>query len=74
MLLGTAGAVMIAWEIRQFVIFPAQAYPDWFIGGDVVPVELTGAPPGGTAWHSRCCAWWWRPPRSPAPSTSGRWA
>ncbi|MER5898265.1 hypothetical protein [Streptomyces sp. NPDC001876] len=46
LVLGASGAVLIAWEIRQFVTLPSAVYPDWFIGGDAVRVELTSAPPG----------------------------
>ncbi|MEU1126207.1 hypothetical protein ABZ371_22245 [Streptomyces sp. NPDC005899] len=44
--LGAAGAVLLAWEIRQFVTFPSRLYPGWFTGSSAVRVELTGAPPG----------------------------
>lgn len=47
--LGAAGAVMIAWEIRQVFTYPAALYPDWFVGGPGVRMELTAAPPGWTA-------------------------
>lgn len=46
LVLGASGAVLVAWEVRQFITFPSSAYPDWFIGGQDVPVELTVAPPG----------------------------
>ncbi|MER5633106.1 hypothetical protein [Streptomyces nitrosporeus] len=47
--LGTAGAVSVAWEIRRLFVLPDAVYPDWFTGGDAIPVSLTGAPPG---WNS----------------------
>ncbi|MFF3953352.1 hypothetical protein ACFYY1_09090 [Streptomyces sp. NPDC001890] len=43
--LGAAGAVTIAWEIRQAVRIP-YIYPDWFLGGDKVFQGLTDPPPG----------------------------
>ncbi|MFC8230986.1 hypothetical protein [Streptomyces sp. NPDC057287] len=46
---GASGAVMIAWEIRQFVTLPSALYPDWFIGGRLIPTGLTATPPG---WSS----------------------
>ncbi|MFD3655187.1 hypothetical protein [Streptomyces sp. NPDC058620] len=48
LMLGAAGAVMIAWEIRQLLTFPSSIYPDWFVGGPDVRMELTDAPPGWT--------------------------
>ncbi|WP_329040348.1 hypothetical protein OHT61_21000 [Streptomyces sp. NBC_00178] len=47
--LGISGAVLIAWEVRQFVTLPSALYPDWFIGGRVIRTGLTAAPPG---WSS----------------------
>ena len=47
--LGTSGAVMIAWEARQYFRLPGQFYPDWFTGGEVLTLGLTAAPPG---WSS----------------------
>lgn len=46
--LGAAGAVMIAWEVRQLLTFPSSVYPDWFVGGPNTRMELTDAPPGWT--------------------------
>ncbi|MDQ0794175.1 hypothetical protein [Streptomyces sp. B1I3] len=46
LVLGASGAVLIAWEVRQFLTFPSRLYPGWFIGSGTVRVELTGAPPG----------------------------
>ncbi|MCX5109596.1 hypothetical protein OOK13_13820 [Streptomyces sp. NBC_00378] len=43
--LGAAGAVTIAWEIRQAVRIP-YIYPDWFLGGDKIFQGLTDPPPG----------------------------
>ncbi|MFF5333018.1 hypothetical protein [Streptomyces sp. NPDC013181] len=43
--LGAAGAVLIAWEIRQMVRYP-ELFPEWFTGGDRIGQQLTGAPPG----------------------------
>ncbi|MEV6312696.1 hypothetical protein AB0M10_29420 [Streptomyces sp. NPDC051840] len=51
--LGISGAVVIAWEIRQFLTLPSVLYPDWFIGGRVVSIGLTAAPPG---WSSAVLA------------------
>lgn len=50
---GASGAVMIAWEVRQFLTLPSALYPDWFIGGRAVPTGLTAAPPG---WSSLALA------------------
>lgn len=52
LLLGAAGAVVIAWEIRQAVRFP-QVYPDWFLGGNRAMQALTDPPPG---WSSALVA------------------
>jgi len=49
LVLGTSGAVMIAWEIRQIFRLPDGLYPDWFIGGEALTLGLTAAPPG---WSS----------------------
>ncbi|MFD4031697.1 hypothetical protein ACFWVP_14535 [Streptomyces sp. NPDC058637] len=49
LLLGASGAVLIAWEIRQFVTLPSAFYPEWFTGGGIVRSGLTDAPPG---WSS----------------------
>ncbi|MEV7302238.1 hypothetical protein [Streptomyces clavifer] len=49
LVLGAAGAVLIAWEIRQFVTLPSAFYPDWFTGGGAVRSGLTDPPPG---WSS----------------------
>ncbi|TRV73575.1 hypothetical protein FKN01_27260 [Streptomyces sp. 130] len=40
-----AGAVLIAWEIRQVVRDP-YFFPDWYVGGDRIAQYLTGPPPG----------------------------
>ncbi|MFI5745076.1 hypothetical protein ACIBBE_03960 [Streptomyces sp. NPDC051644] len=45
LLLGAAGAVAIAWEIRQAVRFP-DIYPEWYVGGDRVLQGLIDPPPG----------------------------
>ncbi|MEU1089475.1 hypothetical protein ACFYPN_03815 [Streptomyces sp. NPDC005576] len=44
--LSASGAVLIAWEIRQFSVFPDEAYPDWYVGGRVFGVALVDAPAG----------------------------
>ncbi|WP_327177789.1 hypothetical protein OG599_22575 [Streptomyces sp. NBC_01335] len=44
--LGASGVVVIAWEIRQFFVFPDEFYPDWYIGGRVGGSTLVD-PPGG---------------------------
>ncbi|WP_327115049.1 hypothetical protein OG206_11730 [Streptomyces sp. NBC_01341] len=51
--LGISGAVLIAWEVRQFFTLPSALYPDWFIGGRVIQTGLTAAPPG---WSSSVLA------------------
>ncbi|GAA2996904.1 hypothetical protein [Streptomyces fulvorobeus] len=48
LMLGAAGAVMTAWEIRRLLTFPAGFRTDWFIGGPDVRTALTDAPPGWT--------------------------
>lgn len=48
LLLGAAGAVVIAWEIRQAVRIP-DIYPDWIVGGERVMQGLIDPPPG---WFS----------------------
>lgn len=50
LMLGAAGAVLIAWEIRQMVKYP-EIYPEWYVGGDArVPQGVVDPPPGwGTA-------------------------
>ncbi|MER7723931.1 hypothetical protein [Streptomyces sp. NPDC096323] len=46
LMLGAAGAVLIAWEIRQMVRYP-EIYPAWYVGGDDrVPHGVTDPPPG----------------------------
>ncbi|MFJ8883447.1 hypothetical protein ACIRJR_08530 [Streptomyces sp. NPDC102402] len=50
---GVSGAVLIAWEIRQFFTLPSELYPDWYIGGRVILTGLTAAPPG---WSSAALA------------------
>ncbi|MEU0303984.1 hypothetical protein ABZ252_31730 [Streptomyces sp. NPDC006175] len=47
--LGTSGAVLIAWEIRQLFTLPDALYPAWFIGGKTLTLGLTATPPG---WSS----------------------
>ncbi|MFD6530016.1 hypothetical protein [Streptomyces sp. NPDC060184] len=44
--LGTSGAVLIGWEIRQFFVFPDVAYPDWYLGGRVIGSTLVDTPGG----------------------------
>ncbi|MFF9568076.1 hypothetical protein [Streptomyces sp. NPDC014685] len=47
--LGAAGAVAVAWEIRQAVRFADarfDVYPDWYVGGDRVLHGLIDPPPG----------------------------
>ncbi|PZT76465.1 MULTISPECIES: hypothetical protein [unclassified Streptomyces] len=43
--LGAAGAVLIAWEIRQMARYP-ELFPEWYTGGDRIGQQLTGAPAG----------------------------
>ncbi|MFD7497668.1 hypothetical protein ACFV8T_35890 [Streptomyces sp. NPDC059832] len=50
--LGAAGAIVIAWEIRQATQISA-IYPDWFVGGDRVVQGLIDPPPG---WFSAVLA------------------
>lgn len=45
LVLCAAGAVLIAWEIRQMVRIP-ELFPDWYVGGDRIGQYLTGPPPG----------------------------
>ncbi|MEU9062734.1 hypothetical protein AB0D13_28690 [Streptomyces sp. NPDC048430] len=49
LVLGTSGAVLIAWEIRQLFTLPDAIYPAWFIGGEALTLGLTATPPG---WSS----------------------
>ncbi|MBM7437412.1 hypothetical protein [Streptomyces sp. HB132] len=49
LVLGAAGAVVIAWEVRQLFTLPDQVHTDWFIGGEALTLGLTAAPPG---WSS----------------------
>ncbi|MCX5399496.1 hypothetical protein [Streptomyces sp. NBC_00102] len=44
--LGSSGAVLIAWEIRQLFIYPDEVYPDWYLGGRVVGAMLVDVPAG----------------------------
>ncbi|MFC8591788.1 hypothetical protein [Streptomyces atroolivaceus] len=53
LVLGASGAVMAAWEIRQFSRLPGLLYPDWFLGGEAITTGLTAAPPG---WSSAVLA------------------
>ncbi|MEU1494998.1 hypothetical protein ABZ456_32740 [Streptomyces sp. NPDC005776] len=45
LMLGAAGAVLIAWEIRQMVKYP-EIYPEWYVGGDRIPHGVIDPPPG----------------------------
>ncbi|MFI6606245.1 hypothetical protein [Streptomyces sp. NPDC050507] len=55
LMLGAAGAVLIAWEIRQMVRYP-EIYPEWYVGGDRVPHGVIDPPPGwGTAALALIC-------------------
>ncbi|MEW2178356.1 hypothetical protein AB0890_18725 [Streptomyces sp. NPDC005406] len=55
LMLGAAGAVLIAWEIRQMVRFP-EIYPEWYVGGERVPQGAIDPPPGwGTAALALLC-------------------
>lgn len=55
LMLGAAGAVLIAWEIRQMVRYP-EIYPEWYVGGDRVPHGVIDPPPGwGTAALALLC-------------------
>ncbi|MFJ6849747.1 hypothetical protein ACIQM3_04285 [Streptomyces sp. NPDC091271] len=49
LVLGTSGAVLIAWEIRQLFTLPDSVYPAWYIGGKALTLGLTATPPG---WSS----------------------
>jgi hypothetical protein len=49
LVLGTSGAVLIAWEIRQLFTLPDTVYPAWYIGGKALTLGLTATPPG---WSS----------------------
>ncbi|MFE4688693.1 hypothetical protein ACFRH6_01395 [Streptomyces sp. NPDC056749] len=49
LVLGASGAVLIAWEVRQLFTLPDEVYPAWYIGGEVLTLGLTAAPPG---WSS----------------------
>ncbi|WP_181493939.1 hypothetical protein [Streptomyces sp. ScaeMP-e122] len=44
--LGASAAVLVAWEVRQFVTLPSGVYPDRLVGGRAVLTGLTDAPPG----------------------------
>ncbi|MFD9289102.1 hypothetical protein ACFWBV_12490 [Streptomyces sp. NPDC060030] len=46
LVLGASGAVLIAWEIRQLFTLPDEVYPAWYVGGEVLTLGLTAAPPG----------------------------
>ncbi|MEU0150192.1 hypothetical protein ABZ119_30250 [Streptomyces sp. NPDC006288] len=61
LVLGTSGAVLIAWEVRQLFTLPDDFYPDWFIGGRHIPAGLTAAPPGwsGVALGVACLVVAW---------------
>lgn len=48
LLLCAAGAVLIAWEVRQVVRYP-EIFPDWYLGGDRVPHGLIDPPAGWSA-------------------------
>lgn len=55
LLLCAAGAVLIAWEVRQVVKYP-EAFPDWYVGGDRIVHGVIGPPPGwGTALTALLC-------------------
>lgn len=55
LLLCAAGAVLIAWEIRQGVRYP-DLYPEWYVGGDRIAQGLTSPPPGwGTVLLALLC-------------------
>ncbi len=45
LVLCAAGAVQIAWEVRQVVRTP-DIFPDWYVGSDLMGHQLTGPPPG----------------------------
>lgn len=56
LMLCSAGAVLVAWEIRQGVKYP-EILPEWYVGGDRIPQALTGPPPGwGTVTLALLCA------------------
>ncbi|MFD7862341.1 hypothetical protein [Streptomyces sp. NPDC057682] len=48
LLLGAAGAVLLAWEIRHVVVRP-DLFPDWYVGGEGFGQALTDPPPGWAA-------------------------
>ncbi|MCM2411956.1 hypothetical protein [Streptomyces sp. RKAG290] len=52
LLLCAAGAVLIAWEIRQVVKY-SEIFPDWYLGGDRIPHGVVDPPPG---WGSAALA------------------
>ncbi|WP_406092949.1 hypothetical protein [Streptomyces sp. NBC_01013] len=55
LMLGAAGAVLIAWEIRQMVRYP-ELYPEWYVNGDPVPYGVIDPPPGwGTVALALLC-------------------
>ncbi|THA60797.1 hypothetical protein E6P78_26385 [Streptomyces sp. A0958] len=57
LLLCAAGAVLIAWEIRQVVRY-SEIFPDWYVGGDRVAQGLTSPPPGwATVLVALLCAY-----------------
>ncbi|WP_328865538.1 hypothetical protein [Streptomyces sp. NBC_00304] len=45
LLLCAAGAVLVAWEIRQVVKYP-EVFPDWYVGGDRLMHGLIDPPLG----------------------------
>ncbi|MFF2726789.1 hypothetical protein ACFVS9_02600 [Streptomyces sp. NPDC058008] len=46
LVLGASAAVMAGWEIRQLFTLPDEVYPGWYVGGEVITLGLTAAPPG----------------------------
>ncbi|MER5274622.1 hypothetical protein ABT025_02565 [Streptomyces sp. NPDC002809] len=55
LMLGAAGAVLIAWEIRQMVKYP-EIFPEWYVGDDRIPHGVIDPPPGwGTAALALLC-------------------
>ncbi|WP_328719601.1 hypothetical protein OHT52_08995 [Streptomyces sp. NBC_00247] len=44
--LGISGVVVIAWEIRQYSVYPAEVYPAWYFGGHAISAPLYDAPAG----------------------------
>ncbi|ROQ82580.1 hypothetical protein EDD95_2198 [Streptomyces sp. CEV 2-1] len=46
LLLCAAGAVLIAWEVRQITRYQSEFFPDWYLGGDHLGYGVIDPPPG----------------------------